>query len=96
MTALVEKADSWHVVFVVGLWDNIGLFHPSCYKVFSAVISYLNMAQPSSATVKLLKLASKESGSEGLSHWETMHLVSGENAMKSYMKTCSSGYRLDA
>ena len=84
MTALVEKADSWHVVFVVGLWDNIGLFHSSCFKV----ISYLNMAQPSSATVKLLKLASKASGSEGLSHWETMHLVSGENAIKSYMKTC--------
>ena len=71
------------------------MFPLSCFKVFCAVIPYLNMAQPSSATVKLLKLASKASGSEGLSHWETMHLVSGENAMKSYMKTCSSGYRLD-
>ena len=69
MTALVEKADSWHVVFVVGLWDNIGLFPLSCFKVFcAAVIPYLNMAQPSSATVKSLKLASKASGSEGLSH----------------------------
>ena len=49
--------------------------------------AYSNMAQPSSASVKLLKLASKMSGLEVLSHWDTMHLVSGENAMKSYMKT---------
>ena len=54
------------------------------------------MAQPSSATVKLLKLASKVSGSEGLSHWETMHLVSGEKAMKSYMKTWNWGDRDDS
>ena len=57
MTALVEKAESWHVVFVVGLWDNIGLFPLSCCKVYCVVIPYLNMAQPSSATVKSLKLA---------------------------------------
>ena len=69
MMALVEKAYSWHVVFVIGLQKKINVQTVQSKNVLSSVvIPHSNMAQPSSATVKLLKLASNVSGSEGLSH----------------------------